>query len=82
MDRRRSFRGGRIWILALLMLVGPVGVTWIHPAATLPADKGESKKKEKSTKDAKKLPAGWYSNYDEALAKAKKTGQPLLVLFH
>ena len=30
----------------------------------------------------KRLPPGWYGDYDAALAQAKKTGQPLLVVFH
>ena len=45
------------------------------------ADRGKDKKADKS-KDATNLPAGWYADYAQALAKAKSTGQPLLVLFH
>jgi hypothetical protein len=52
------------------------------PAALpLVADRGKDKKADKP-KDASDLPAGWYADYAQALARAKSTGQPLLVLFH
>jgi hypothetical protein len=28
------------------------------------------------------LPAGWYLDYNTAKAQAKKTGKPMLVMFH
>lgn len=54
------------------------------PAPAAAPEKGKRKKAEKADKsqDAKNSPPGWFSNYDQALAKAKSTGQPLLVLFH
>ena len=60
----------------------PVVQAAAAPAA-LPAvaDRGKDKKADQSG-DAKDLPAGWYADYAQALAKAKSTGQPLLVLFH
>lgn len=59
----------------------------VQAGAILPAllfDKGGGKKADsgKKSKDEKNLPAGWYGDYAQALAKAKATGQPLLVLFH
>jgi hypothetical protein len=44
-------------------------------------DKG-GKAKDSKAKDKANLPTDWYADYDQALAQARKTGQPLLVLFH
>lgn len=48
------------------------------------APKTRTKTKTKLLKEARKvkLPPGWFSDYDQALAQAKMSGQPLLVLFH
>jgi hypothetical protein len=45
--------------------------------------KDDKKGKDKKTKnDEKIVPAGWFLDYDKALAQAKSSGKPLLVLFH
>jgi hypothetical protein len=55
-----------------------------QPDLLLALDPGNGEKVDagKKSKEEKNLPAGWYGDYAQALAKAKMTGQPLLVLFH
>ncbi|HXG09646.1 MAG TPA: hypothetical protein VNK04_07645 [Gemmataceae bacterium] len=67
-------------VAASLCLVGPSQTD----AKDKDRGKGKGKEAAKAAKpnDPKSFPPGWYSNYDQALAKAKATGQPLLVLFH
>lgn len=63
---------------------GSVPAAAMPPALSLAADPGKGKKADtaKKSKERKNLPAGWYGDYAQAIAKAKSTGQPLLVLFH
>jgi hypothetical protein len=44
----------------------------------------KAKKPEKVPKEKKdkNIPAGWFGDYDQALARAKAAGKPLLVVFH
>jgi len=45
-------------------------------------EREKEKRGEKGGERMGRLPAGWFSDYAKALAKAKATGQPLLVVFH
>ncbi|MCS7045120.1 MAG: thioredoxin family protein [Gemmataceae bacterium] len=53
-----------------------------RPAAREDEKPKKAAKKDKKSKGAKNLPPGWHGDYEQALAQAKMTGQPLLVLFH
>ena len=52
------------------------------PVAQVAQPKDKKAKDKKKKNDEKSVPAGWHLDYDQALAQAKSTGKPLLVLFH
>jgi hypothetical protein len=54
----------------------------LTPAPKAPKDAKKKSKDKKDKKDDKIVPAGWHLDYDKAVAQARSTGKPLLVLFH
>jgi hypothetical protein len=68
--------GGAIPALGAVAAAKPT-----RPLATA-GEKAKKAAKAQKPKDESHLPAGWCADYAQALARAKSTGQPLLVLFH
>jgi hypothetical protein len=64
-----------LWSIPLMLLAAAAALL------LLSQQRGDANAADKK-KESAALPPGWYANYDQALARAKATGQPLLVLFH